>query len=95
MQILSPSTSKNILTPVFVCHGCHITYHTTESRGKSGLRQAENDDGIVNTFTPPVSRSNPGTFFQDSHRLRNQYTGDYLLKSYLKRYLPVEVCLYV
>ena len=35
--------------------------------------------------------SKRGSFFQEAPRLRNQFTGDFFLQSYLKRILPQEV----
>jgi len=54
--------------------------------GKSSERDSVKESA-ENTF----AASSRGSFFQEAPRLRNQYSGDLFLQSYLRRILPTEV----
>lgn len=53
-----------------------------------GNSSKSDSQGSVETV---FAASRRGSFFQEAPRLRNQFNGDLLLQSYLKRILPSEV----
>lgn len=51
-----------------------------------------NKSDVFNSLRGPTfAASKRGSFFQEAPRLRNQFSGDLILQSYLKRIIPNEV----
>ena len=53
--------------------------------GKSSER-----DSVKGSAENTFAASSRGSFFQEAPRLRNQYSGDLFLQSYLRRILPTD-----
>ena len=66
--------------------------HESTSASESIQTEFElNNRDVRGTGGTAFAASKRGSFFQEAPRLRNQFSGDLFLQSYLKRILPNEV----
>ena len=76
--------------PRRLCLQSFVTCKSTSASDRLEFELGNRD--VPDSFTGTAfAASKRGSFFQEAPRLRNQFTGDLFLQSYLKRVLPREV----
>ena len=62
-----------------------------QNRNDRNVGKSSERDSVKGSAENTFAASSRGSFFQEAPRLRNQYSGDLFLQSYLRRILPTEV----
>lgn len=68
------------------------TSNLVNMRKKENIEESGASLGKLTQSLMPFATAKIGNFFQSGPELKNQYTQDALLKSYLRRHVPDKVC---